>query len=204
MEHGKKEVLRPSHTSTYSSQPAFQIKADETIVPATVCVCVTLCANVLVQRDRSYRTHQTNCSTWMQRQFNISNWPLPQCKKPNILRGLFWDSGSGFHNPLSSPLPHPAKSSPFSSFKCPLISLTATPCMAVIWFVPIFHLHHVHIKRLVCQKVASSLSSCYISQTEVIKILNWSWCYRWKIRANSLWRYFIKKHKCQPHGGSWG
>lgn len=49
--------------------------------------------------------------------------PASQPAKSVVLRGLFWDSGSGFHNPSSSPLPHPAKSSPFSAFKCPLISL---------------------------------------------------------------------------------
>lgn len=138
-----------------------------------LCVSVSLCVRMCWSREieATEHTKQTaahECSD----NLIFQTGPSPQCKKPNILRGLFWDSGSGFHNPLSSPLPHPAKSSPFSSFKCPLISLTATPCMAVIWFVPIFHLHHVHIKRLVCQKVASSLSSCYISQTEVIKILN--------------------------------
>lgn len=91
--------------------------------------------------------------------YNLIFQTAPQCIMPRILRGLFWDSGSGFHNPSSSPLPHLAKSSPFSSFKCPLISLTLTPCMAVIWFVPIFHLHQVHINRLVCQQGASSVSS---------------------------------------------
>lgn len=76
----------------------------------------------------------------------------PQHMKSGVLRGLFWDSSPSFHNPPSSPLPHPAKSSPFSAFKCSLISLTPTHSMAVIWFVPIFHLQQVHIYRLVCQQ----------------------------------------------------
>lgn len=78
--------------------------------------------------------------------------PLPHSPVKSVgLSGLFWDSGSGFHNPSSSPLPHPAKSSAFSAFKCPLISLAATHCVAVIWPVPIVHLQPDPIYRLVCQ-----------------------------------------------------
>lgn len=53
------------HLQAHSSQPAFQIKADEVSAPVTVhvraCACVFVCDNVIVKRDIEEQT--SSCKT---------------------------------------------------------------------------------------------------------------------------------------------
>lgn len=111
------------HIQARSSQPAFQIKADEMTTPVTLCVLVREI------ETKAHSKHNLSSKTkmiviiffsfwrkWMQWQLNFSSWPLPH----STWSPVYWEDYFGIQalasiilrpllslillNPLPSPL----------------------------------------------------------------------------------------------------